>query len=292
MSFLDKYIAYLTKEKNSKKESGNVGMQFRASGIGLCERKNVYSALGFEKKEREGGEDNIALKVGTALHELLQDDFMRAGLIRNMRDRDGKPDEVEIIREDLRLSGHVDGLYDLPDGKFGVFEFKSASTFAFEPIVSKIKKPKKAHTEQANLYAGLLGASEITIFYANKNGGVTDAAKDYFEENGLSQSFAVFTLPFNQELFDSSIEKVKRMHKFVDEYPTTGKLPNKVSDNQCNYCPFYWTCKEEAAQKRAANRAAKQENAEKAPTKKKGQPIKSNKLGDVLKEDDRDILFF
>jgi hypothetical protein len=245
---LDHYREYLNNRRETNIESGKTDMMFRISSVGLCERKNVYNALGFEKKYGPVIEADLSLYIGTVTHELIQDHFMDAGIIDNMRDKDGRPTEVEIIRPDLKLSGHVDGVYTHSNGR-GVFEFKTTNSMAFVNFVLFMKKPKKAHIEQANTYAGLLGANQITVIYYNKNGLVDKEYQQSFIANGYSQSFAEFTLDFDKDLFNKTLDKIKRMSYYVDSYQDTGDLPKKIYDNQCSYCPFLWTCKPKGDEK-------------------------------------------
>lgn len=239
---LDEYFAFLENKRENAKESGNVGMQFRISGIGYCERKQVYNALGFEKKKIGQAWESFSLQIGTAVHEILQDDFMKAGLIDEMRDASGAPDEVEIIREDLRLSGHVDGIYRPTKRSKGVLEFKTTNSMGFAMFDFRLNKPKKAHIEQVNSYAGFLSAKECKVIYVNTNGMVDSSFSDFYK-SGRNQRFREFTFKFDEILFQQTLDKIQRMCDYVDRFQETGELPPKIYDKQCNYCEFKWTCK-------------------------------------------------
>ena len=244
MNILEQYLNHLDIKRNTQQESGKTEMVFRVSGLPMCERRQVYNALGFEKKQSGDVEGEFTLNVCTAIHELIQDQLMSAGIIKEMRDKSGNPTEVEIKIPELRISGHCDGQYFTENGDLGIFEFKTSNNIGFASTVRYNKgKPTKKHAEQVNFYAGALNAKEWSVLVWNKNGIVPSEHEEYFKENNLNQHFAIYTLPFNQELFVLSIEKLKRMHKYVDEYEETKKLPNKVSDRQCGYCNMLWQCK-------------------------------------------------
>jgi hypothetical protein len=168
---------------------------------------------------------------------------MRAGIIHDIRDENGKPGEVEVVDEDLRLSGHIDGVYTLEDGSIGVMDFKTSNSLGFWAYSCRLEKAKKAHIEQVNLYAGLLGAKEIKVVYVNKNGMPDKSNVKDFEDRGINPLFFEYTQPFDEALFKQSKRKLKRMAEFVDNFAEKGELPPKIYDNQCSYCGFKWMCK-------------------------------------------------
>src|ERR1035437_4380876 len=163
---LENFIA----EEDARQYDENA-QQFRVSMLYGCERKQIYNALKFSKKTTSDGHSMFTLYVGTAIHELIQTKLMEFGLIKPMW-KNGKPDEISILRKDLRLSAHTDGI--LLDGET-LFEFKTIAHLGFNFIVFN-NKAKKDHVHQINTYLGLLGLKKAIILYFNKSGMVSSDA--------------------------------------------------------------------------------------------------------------------
>lgn len=213
---IDEIHEYLmTPEAQGLRSTGS----FNPSGLTGCKRAMAYNYLkapvnevNFEPRLM------ITFELGHYIHERFQDMFER------MAKRKGWQfiPEMRILRtmNPWFISGRCDGLFILNDGTKEGIEIKSIHKEGFNRIYDR---PLFEHQHQGNIYSGLLKFNRMHYMYVNKD----------------SSQIKTFAVPFDRELFDSTMGSVERILLKLQ----AGKLPKRITpDCHDKKCKFLTVC--------------------------------------------------
>lgn len=228
----------------SAKNKAKQQIRFYPSNIGACERAVVYKMLGYKGSPKDP-ESVQTMENGTSFHNRMEEQFAEMGIMiapeLSLRDEElhisGRSDaiiwnfleeesdeieEKEIVNIDLR---DPDGqlIYSGNRDKVLLVEFKSIKDKQFNLL--PLKKPKREHEKQLQLYFYLTGIQKGIIYYENKNNQKT---KEYLIE-------------YDEELIQEVLKEISRLVAFAErkELPERPFLP---TDIKCRYCDFRDIC--------------------------------------------------
>ena len=100
---------------------------FRASGVGSCPRKQIFSRAGVARRETIDGKTANVFLTGNFIHLKWQVAGLSAGWIKQA--------EVPVDRHDLGYGGTLDGVLDDDTG----LEIKSINTRGFSMVMDRRK---------------------------------------------------------------------------------------------------------------------------------------------------------
>lgn len=198
--------------------------------LGGCPR-----ALYYRLREVPETNEKVSLKpqvymifdVGTFFHRYIQN-LLRQYLKSSIDAAFDFKDEVKVFNEDLRLTGHADGLltFELGGTKF-ILEIKTMNNFAFARAV-KANSASENHLYQASVYAKELKADGIIFIYVNKD---TSEMREYVH---YKRDYV--------DLQNDAYEKIERINQAVDdgiEPKRMCKIPTEdraLGCVHCNHC--------------------------------------------------------
>jgi len=182
------------------------------SSIHQCVRKLWYQLMGTEKHEHIDPGLRRIFDTGHAMHEQLQTYF------ECMWGRDEFVDEVNIMIEDLFLSGHTDGKRTTSQFRF-LLEFKTINHDGFTKLGGK---PKKEHPQQFHCYMKAEDVPLGFIIYMDKN-------------NSMMSEFPII---FSQPLWNSLEARCLNAIETDEDGPTSDPASRFV----CATCAYTWTC--------------------------------------------------
>jgi hypothetical protein len=139
----------------SKREhpSGNDDTHAHASEAGMCARAIQYRIERTQRSDPHPLTTLISFRIDSDLHLAVQEALKAV-----------RPDiRLEVAWSHGRVSGHADGVYDLPFDRKAVVEIKTAGPFARKYMTV----PKREHLLQASVNALALGATYLHILYLN-----------------------------------------------------------------------------------------------------------------------------
>lgn len=132
---------------------------FRASGVGSCERKQLFTRIGVARAESVDSKLNNIFHTGSFLHLKWQ----MAGLTEGWL----KYAEVVAERPDLGIGGTLDGIQD---DEITGFEFKSINSRGYGFVMDH--GPTDKNLEQVDTYFLLREELErFSVVYENKDTG-------------------------------------------------------------------------------------------------------------------------
>lgn len=233
---------------------------YRAPGIHAselypCLRKTVYSINGVPKRSRVAKFWKQRFKMGTAIHNMLQDDFEKMAEISQGKMRAAAYDEAYAHAHELAaseglhftferevpcspkhqaLAAHY-RIYSSCDGVFTFFEnpteppvlrvgleIKSEAPDGY----SKLTEPKPEHVRQGHLYMACLDLPLMWFLYMNKG------------NQNNTKSSGPFLVPFSTSVWTEVEERMKRALEYAD----AGTLPDRTETAICEFCPWSYTC--------------------------------------------------
>lgn len=146
----DALTAHLNKREHP---SGNDDTHAHASEAGMCARAIQYRVQRIPRTDPHPLTTLISFRIGSDLHLAVQE------ALKSVR-----PDiRLEVAWSQGQVSGHADGVYDLPLGRAAVVEIKTAGPFAWKYMTV----PKHEHRLQASVNALAVGATHLHIIYLN-----------------------------------------------------------------------------------------------------------------------------
>ena len=241
-SLSDRYEAsFCDAEDRAERPAG-----IHASEISGCPRKNLYTMIGTEKKNKPAPMWRKKFKIGHAIHRMVQNEMHE--LARRSNGLIAFQDEVPIspytssIAQEFGIYSSCDGIITMrtrgQDGnlvdlvRVGL-EIKSASPAEYE----KMNSPKEAHSEQCQVYMACLDIPLFWVMYYNKG------------NEGFTPSRGSFLTTFQHHLWD----KLATRFSHWLELKEAGQLPDREEGLPCEWCPYLWTC-EPAYRRRAPKR--------------------------------------
>jgi len=266
------HSAWLLKD-NESDDSHRDG-KIHPSMIGGC---TTGAVIGILLLERSPHPDNLLriFNLGTAIHEMMQGQLFRAGLIATLNN--GKPAiEVPMAIPKYDMVGHADGIVHqgLNTEKVAVLEIKSINSMAF----AKLTEPKPEHKIQAVCYVmglknELNGSKDIIFIYYSKN-------------DSKMKEFKYTVTPQDEQRV---LDKITEIQTMIDVFKANPCAPEPKyttpSGPACRYCSykrnchdtFYRSSWDKKLRKDAADAKAKQadpaQEAEAKPLKIKAKPV-------------------
>jgi uncharacterized protein YqfB (UPF0267 family) len=174
--------------------------------------------------------------AGTAIHEYFQEKVFR---------ENGK---IEIVEAEKYISsefinGYIDGIIRFIDAEtLALLEIKSVNQVKFDKMKAS-KAPMTEYVEQITLYEGEEGIHEGYIFVINRG---------LFErETAMSRAlkptdcinedmFLVFKVTFNENLYNSLVDRAKGLMRTLADYREYGIIPEKPGMCTPNGFPCLW----------------------------------------------------
>jgi CRISPR/Cas system-associated exonuclease Cas4 (RecB family) len=223
------YEDYLEEQKGDAhlREPG-----IHASEISGCDRRIVYSLMETARVESTTNEWKKRLKVGKALHSMLQSEFSEMSQASKL--------SIEF-KEEAKISPYLgqpfatkwniysscDGIFTLrnsegPFAKVGV-EIKSASPDSF----SKLREPWPEHIVQAHVYMACLDIPMMWFLYWNKG-----------NQNYTPSDNPNFFISYNKKVVDILEARFEKCHVAA----MLKELPDKQESTKCEFCPFSHVC--------------------------------------------------
>jgi CRISPR/Cas system-associated exonuclease Cas4 (RecB family) len=239
---VDVYSGHLSKDDSHGRNPG-----IHPSEISECHRRAFYTMTNTKKK---GGIDPkwvLKFNHGTALHEMIQNDWTNissesGGLIEFVPEIEITPNTCEVSKR-YKIYGHCDGVIcikkidsngELVDHIRMGLEIKSISPRGYESLTS----PKPAHIEQAHVYMKCLDLPVMWLFYYNKG-------SDYY-----TKPEGKFLVKYSHIVWDKLEERFNNWLDHVER----GTQPEKNDGIGCEFCSYTWLCKPKYM--RAKNRTA------------------------------------
>lgn len=206
-----------------------------ASEIHGCERRIVYSLLGYPRRE-----DNVDVTwrkrfmMGHAVHDMLQKEFYRWASSSRYR----ITFEAEMAIQPAMggaaakwdIQSHCDGMFVVRDewdssAAFRMLlEIKTASPTEFAALT----KPKPEHIEQAHVYMACLDVPMVWLLYWNKG-----------NQNTTGTDNPKFLVQFSPRVWASLEERFEKVHQAA----ALEQLPERTESVVCSFCAFAHECK-------------------------------------------------
>jgi len=188
---------------------------FRASGMGSCRRKQIFSCLGTAKKELLDGKTANIFLTGNFIHLKWQVAGLSAGWLAEA--------EVPVERLDLSYAGTLDGVLDDGTG----CEIKSINTRGFSMVMDR-RSPLADHLLQAHTYMLLKGLEIFSFIYEDKN----------------SQEWKEFRVYRDDHLTDSVTKEMVDLNDHWNSKTLPDVKPDCLKRDGFEYrnCPFKDVC--------------------------------------------------
>ena len=130
-------------------------METRASSLGKSKEEIMAGMLSEEQHSSKAGE--AAMTEGTAIHRRLQKRWVNSGIAESV--------EGTLYDEKLGISGHLDAILKLPEGRT-VVDIKTVNDRRYQ---QSLKKPFEDHLEQVNWYLHQTHINRGEIMYLNRD---------------------------------------------------------------------------------------------------------------------------
>jgi len=207
-----------TSNKQNKQRRGND--YWAASSLGKCKRYQILTRAGAVTYGAVNFAWRNAAQDGNSSHEWRQQALRDLGIMESA--------ELPVVDEELHYRGHYDLVVWL-NGKLVVGDIKTQNNRAF---MARARMPggiDPCHKRQLGSYFYFLRRdmypklSAAHLYYINKNTGVRQEYKIYFERGFLTDI----------------INELKTLNTYWDK----GILPKKEITSYCYICPFSDLCK-------------------------------------------------
>lgn len=243
----DMYDEFLQLEQE-KPDDGSRPPGIHASELYPCLRKPVYSLTQTEPRRRVAKFWLQRFKVGTAIHEMLQNDFKRmakrSAIGMAMRVAEKQAEELNCrvsfeaevpvsphyqeLAKHYQLYSHCDGVFTFSDHKTDApllrvgLEIKTEAPDQYD----KLKEPKPEHMRQAHLYMAALDLPLLWFLYMNKG------------NQNNTNSNAPYLVVWQPKIWEEIEDRMKTVHQLVAD----GVMPERSEGIWCEFCPWSWTC--------------------------------------------------
>jgi CRISPR/Cas system-associated exonuclease Cas4 (RecB family) len=195
---------------------------FHPSQIGGCMRRTFFDIYEAPRDAKDKNDDPLKkymiFEMGTYLHVVIQNLCERAGILVRR--------EVPIVRADLKIIGHADGVLEINGVRY-VLEFKTINSAGF----SKLNAPKHEHKGQATAYMRAL----------KKKYGTVHAIILYFDKDRAAVK--EFVVKYDVAFYKEHVRK--RIDMFFQKVHAK-QLPDKEGDNPaafpCMFCAYKRVC--------------------------------------------------
>ena len=208
---------------NDKRERTRKEMVFYASEIGYCPRKIWYS---FKSPEKHGADTLKIMRIGTTLHEDIQNIFKTPEMKEIFKNEMGVTyvdieSRCTIPTQSFSISGRIDARLLTKDTIIPV-EFKS-----IKGITTWLKKPYWSHLVQLNLYLYAENAKYGYLIYIDK----------------INMKLKSFKVEIDHKLINNVMGKMYTLTEQIKQ----GVLPEPISEDwsnfMCTNCEYKNKCK-------------------------------------------------
>jgi CRISPR/Cas system-associated exonuclease Cas4 (RecB family) len=242
------YDEFLQLEQD-KPDDGHRKPGVHASELYPCLRKPFYSLTRVEPRRRVSKFWLQRFKVGTAIHQMMQDDFHRMAKRSQkqlaMRLAEARAEELDAdmqFADEVKVSPDHQALakhYQLYSSADGVFTFTSRTPEKQVVLrigleiktespdqYAQLKGPKPEHVRQAHLYMAALDLPLMWFFYMNKG------------NQNNTNSNAPYLIVWQPKVWAELEDRIKTVH----EYVARNEMPERNETIVCEFCPWNYTC--------------------------------------------------
>ena len=149
--------------KNQSERYDGMEKWFGGSSSGSCRRKLYYKANSYEKTNKTSQSSFRKMRLGTIFHEDMEQALDKFN--SNSQSEGWNKGKFHIEKElrvpELNLRGFADAIYESPDGKVYLYDFKTAGSF---PWKLKFGKNGKKDDERYSLQLGSYGEAVKKTF--------------------------------------------------------------------------------------------------------------------------------
>lgn len=214
---LDNYEGFVTRKLNGLLSIVSPrfprGKVIRPSDLADCTLKLVCDILGFPCTDKITPQQQRIFDNGNSVHKRYLSQYLKKlNMSCVLYDvKDNIVTSHDFIEQGIKskihwIKGSPDAIiFNDEDGLQYVFELKSIK----QELFNELEAPDFKYLVQVTIYMFLTKIPRAIIFYENKN----------------DQRTKEFSLTLDNNLLNSLLEKISIIQKFVEEYPTTGKLP-------------------------------------------------------------------
>ena len=206
---------------------------YGGSSSGSCRRKLYYKCNSYDKTNETNAASYRKMRLGTIFHE----DMEEALEIFNNQSQSDNWDkgkfhiETELHIPELNLRGFSDAIYESPDGKIYLYDFKTAGSF---PWRLKFGKNGTTHDKRYSLQLGSYGEAVKKTF-----GRLDGMYLVYYNKDNSDMK----TVEVPLEWTDNAVkwwQETKKEHE-------AGLPPLRPGENptaawECNYCDWKDLC--------------------------------------------------
>lgn len=177
-----------------------------------------------------------AMLAGTAIHEYFQEKvFKENGKIEII--------EAEKFISSEYLNGYIDGIIKFTDTDLlALLELKSVNQAKFDKMKAS-GKPMPEHVEQLTIYEGEEGIHVGYIFVINRGlfERETPMSRALKPTDGINDDmFLVFKVIFNENLYNSLVDRAKGLMRTLSDFREYGIVPEKPGMCSPNGFPCLW----------------------------------------------------
>jgi len=220
-------------ESNRKERYDGMEEWYGGSSSGSCRRKLYYKAKSYKKTNETSQESLRKMRLGTIFHEDMEKALEMFNDQSQMEGwKEGKFHiEKELRVPDLNLRGFADAIYESPDGKIYLYDFKTAGSF---PWKLKFGKKGKKDDIRYSLQLGSYGEAVKRTF-----GRLDGMYLVYYNKDNSDMQTVEVPLYYTEEAI--------KWWKETNKSHENGLPPLKVGENpsavwECNYCDWKDCC--------------------------------------------------
>lgn len=239
-----------TLDKDERKPSKSKQFKIKPSDLGSpCLRKIYYGAARVEPDYGFDIAGKKRMKLGDAIHAMLDDVFRKAGILVDYVNPDGTPHkkfgfaeettEFPLGFEDLFINHAYTDAVMIIDGELWLAEYKSINMNGFNGLMTA----KPDHILQAVTYWYVFNMllSEGKFSHIEKLKGFTKAkGVRWLYVNKDDTQLKEFTMTQGDKVFSDIVEKIMYIKQLYDNKT----LPPKTED-WCKSCSFRDKCKKD-----------------------------------------------
>jgi CRISPR/Cas system-associated exonuclease Cas4 (RecB family) len=249
----EEYSDVLNQENKDNRYGPDKRSYYHASSADLCIRKHWFATHDITETDPPDTKSKRVLRLGTVMHkdfEMAFSHFNRKkkaqkerqggegvlgsiySTIKNIRT------EGEVILPELNVRGHYDALFEMENGEFYLYDFKTISAYGYK---KKFGRYENRDTDPPMHHELQLATYGIAL---QKEYGRLDGMFLYYynKDNSMCRQIEV-----KKDMFPVAIDYWRRVLEAVDGAEVPPPVNGRVSPHyswECNYCNYMTYCGE------------------------------------------------